>query len=112
MRFRGTDYLPLIPPTIFPFPPSYIPACLAPHLSSHLSLHNPTITFAPSHISLPQCLGNFAKATFYALKVLYGYLEPSLWKEVRMLDWHLASESLTSTVLRECLILYIVCGSV
>merc|ERR1719183_3500570 len=29
------------------------------------------------------CLGNFAKATFYALKVLYGYLEPSLWKETK-----------------------------
>ena len=30
-----------------------------------------------------QTLGNFAKATFYALKVLYGYLEPTMWKETR-----------------------------
>jgi small subunit ribosomal protein S2e len=28
-------------------------------------------------------LGNFAKATFQALKVLYGYLEPTMWKETR-----------------------------
>merc|ERR1712205_159417 len=28
-------------------------------------------------------LGNFAKATFAALKVLYGYLTPDMWKETR-----------------------------
>merc|ERR1711966_607159 len=28
-------------------------------------------------------LGNFAKATFMALSVLYGYLEPTMWKETR-----------------------------
>merc|ERR1719287_262573 len=26
-------------------------------------------------------LGNFAKATFYSLKCLYGYLSPALWKD-------------------------------
>jgi small subunit ribosomal protein S2e len=28
-------------------------------------------------------LGNFAKATFFALKALYGYLEPTLWKDTK-----------------------------
>jgi small subunit ribosomal protein S2e len=28
-------------------------------------------------------LGNFAKATFYSLKCLYGYLSPDLWKDTR-----------------------------
>jgi len=28
-------------------------------------------------------LGNFAKATFAALKVLYGYLSPDLWKDTK-----------------------------
>ena len=30
-----------------------------------------------------QCLGNFAKATFFCLKALYGYLEPTMWKETK-----------------------------
>ena len=28
-------------------------------------------------------LGNFAKATFYCLKSLYGYLDPTMWKETK-----------------------------
>ena len=32
---------------------------------------------------MTMCLGNFAKATFFALKVLYGYLEPTLWKDTK-----------------------------
>ena len=30
-------------------------------------------------------LGNFVKATFFCIRKLYGYLEPTLWKETRYL---------------------------
>lgn len=87
MAAAASDSLP-------PFPPTH-----PPNTHTHLlhAQHSPTDLFPPclshppTHNMSPhtasrgsrKTLGNFVKATFYALSHTYGFLSPDLWAETK-----------------------------